>query len=439
MHIPHIAQAYERIKKTCDSKLNQIYPIQIPEPVNARYQLELKYLKTSNYLDDFEIFRCLNIEAVKCSQVLSMRGTITSSYIIYLLGNSLLNPLPTHYYCPKCGHYETVDTKLFCIDLPEKKCPKCQTNLIADGFNLPVEAVWGPDGKKTLSFDYNISEEFIPFAKRVLQNLYPQHVIAPLGLCNRPAEEKAIEMNHSGFLILPEGRNMEDYPEMTGFLEDGELCLSGNILDIENNYMHRVLLLQNKFIEQMIAMQRKTGIYANEISLPELHTLNWNDINNSLALTDAESYLFRTIKPKTFFDMVCLDAAGHNTYSNKDFSTHDGNYYSLPTLFEKPEFKKHPCYTREDFFEELLKMGIKLEKAYEIAEFIRKGKQNSTMQKFIDQFATFDIPKDIKSVAKEYLYLVPRSHSAECMLIYAKLAFYAKKDSRAFSKIVFKR
>lgn len=439
MHIPHIEQAYEKIKKTCDSKLSQIYPIQIPTPVNARYQIELEYLKTSDYLDDFEIFRCLNIEAAKCSQVLSMRGTLTSSYIIYLLGNSLLNPLPTHYYCPKCGYYETVDTKLFCIDLPEEKCPKCQTNLIADGFNLPVEAVWGLDGKKTLSFDYNISKEFIPFAKRVLQTLYPQHVIAPLGLCNRSAEEKTIEMKHSGFLILPEGRNMEDYPEMTGFLEDGELCLSGNILDIEDNYMHRVLLLQNKSMEQMIAMQRKTGIYANEISLLELHTLNWNDINNSLALPDAESYLFRTIKPKTFFDMVCLDAASHNAYSNKDYSPHDGNYYSLPTLFEKTEFKKYPCYTREDFFDELLKMGIKLEKAYEIAEFIRKGKQNSTMQKFIDQFASFDIPKDIKSVAEEYLYLSPRSHSTEYMLIYAKLAFYAKKDSRAFSKIVFNR
>ena len=62
MHIPHIEQAYEKIKKTCDSKLSQIYPIQIPEPVNARYQIELEYLKTSDYLDDFEIFRCLNID-----------------------------------------------------------------------------------------------------------------------------------------------------------------------------------------------------------------------------------------------------------------------------------------------------------------------------------------------------------------------------------------
>lgn len=438
MHISHIEQAYENIKKTCDSKLKQIYPIQIPEPVNARYQKELEYLKTSDYLDDFEICRCLNIEAAKCSQVLSMRGTITSSYIIYLLGNSLLNPLPTHYYCPKCGHYETVETKLFGIDLPDGKCPTCQTNLIADGFNLPVEAVWGMDGKKPLSFDYNISEEFLPFAKRVLQTLYPGHVVAPLGLCNRLAEEKVIEMKHSGFLILPEDRNMEDYPEMTGFLEDGELCLSGNILDIKNNYMHRVLLLQNRSLEQMIAMQRKTGIFANEITLQELHALNWNDIKNSSALTDAESSLFHMIKPKTFYDMVCLNAASHNTYSNKEYSAYDNNYYSLPALFEKPEFKKYPCYTREDFFEELLKMGIDVEKAYEIVEFISKGKQNSAMQKFVDRFASFELPEEFKSVAKEYMYLFPRSHSAEYILTYAKLGFYAKKDSRAFSKIVFK-
>ncbi|MDE7422631.1 MAG: hypothetical protein K2N51_02895 [Lachnospiraceae bacterium] len=439
MHIPHLEQAYENIKKTCDSKLKQIYPIQIPELVNARYQKELEYLKTSDYLDDFEIYRCLNMEATKCLQVLLMRGTTTSSYIIYLLGNSLLNPLPTHYYCPKCGHYETVDTKLFGIDLPADKCPTCQTNLIADGFNLPLEVAWGLDGKKTLSFDYNISEEFLPFAKRVLQNLYPRHVIAPLGLCNRPRASQAIEMKHSGFLILPEGRNIEDYPEMTGFLEDGELCLSGNILDIENNYIHRILLLQNRCLEQMIAMQRKTGIYANEITLHELHTLNWNDINNSSALTDAESYLFHTIKPKTFYDMVCLNSASHNTYSNKECSPHEGNYYSLPTIFEKSNFKKYPCYTREDFFDELLKMGIDLEKAYEIAEFIRKGKQNSAKQKFADQFASFELPEEFKSVAKEYLYLFPRSHCAEYMLMYAKLAFYAKKDSRAFSKIAFKR
>ncbi|MBD5135519.1 MAG: hypothetical protein HDT39_06085 [Lachnospiraceae bacterium] len=80
-------------------------------------------------------------------------------------------------------------------------------------------------------------------------------------------------------------------------------------------------------------------------------------------------------------------------------------------------------------------MGIDFEKAYEIAEFIRKGKQNSAKQKFADQFASFELPEEFKSVAKEYLYMFPRT---EYMLMYAKLAFYAKKDINAFSKIVSK-
>lgn len=83
-------------------------------------------------------------------------------------------------------------------------------------------------------------------------------------------------------------------------------------------------------------------------------------------------------------------------------------------------------------------MGFDLEKAFEIAEFIRKGKQNSSNQTFIDQFASFELPNEFESVAKEYLYLFPRCHCAEYVLMYAKLGFYAKKNSRAFSKIVFK-
>ena len=44
----------------------------------------------------------------------------------------------------------------------------------------------------------------------------------------------------------------------------------------------------------------------------------------------------------------------------------------------------------------------------------------------------------IKEIAKNYLYVFPRAHCIEYILIYAKLAYYAKTDSRAFSKIVFK-
>ena len=60
-----------------------------------------------------------------------------------------------------------------------------------------------------------------------------------------------------------------------------------------------------------------------------------------------------------------------------------------------------------------------------------------TLQK--DRFDAMEIPEEIKEVAGNYLYLFPRAHGIEYILLYAELAYYAKIDSRAFSKIIFKK
>lgn len=438
MHIPKLENAYENIQKACELRLQELYPIGVPDFVQERYEQEMKYLETCQQIDDFEILRLLHNEAVKCSQFLSVRGTTTCSYIVYLLTKSILNPLPTHYYCPSCGHYEIINTKLFGMDLPDSNCPQCNTPLIADGFNLASEMFWDISSKYPLSFEYNISEEFLPFAKRLLDSLYPNNVVAPLGIYNRNQEETTVGITQHGFLILPAGQAMEDYPEMTAYLENGDLCLTGNILNIQEHYMHRIYMHPHPFVHNLVELQRKTGLYANEITQKDLRTLNWNDLNNTTALTDAESRLFYEYKPKTFYDMVSLACAGHNTYKNTKYSNR-GDFYGIPEIFNIPEFKKYPCYTRDDFFDSLIELGYDREKAYEISRFIRMGKQNSCSQKFIDQFEAYDLPEDLKTVAKQFLYIFPRSHGAEYVLLFARLAYYAKKDSRAFSKVIYKK
>ena len=72
-----------------------------------------------------------------------------------------------------------MDTNLFGIDLPQKKCPHCNADILADGYNLPIESVWGNNGKKYISFEYNVNSEFLPFARRVLQSVYPDNEIVP--------------------------------------------------------------------------------------------------------------------------------------------------------------------------------------------------------------------------------------------------------------------
>lgn len=428
MYIPNITNAYENIKKACDTKITQLFPTGVPQLVEERYAKELGFLRESDYIDDFEILRRLNAEANKCSHIFTMRGTITASYIAYLLSNSVVNPLPTHYYCPQCGNFEAVDTKLFGVDLPESQCRKCGSVLISDGFNLPVEMVWGTDGKKSISFEYNVSEEFLPFAKRVLESIYMQNEVAPLGTYSRGSTENEIKIVRSGFLILPTGQSIDDYPDLITYSEDGEICLSANLIEIKQHFLHRVLMIPNKQIENIISLQRKTGIYAHEIALKEIRDFKWTDLYNTSVLDSIESELFRTYKPKTFYDMVCLSCMAHNTYKE-----------SIHKLFEIPEFKMYPCYAQEDFFEELLKSGYNREKAFEISEFIKMGKHNSQMKNYIEKFDEFDIPQDLKAVAYKYKYLFPRSHGAEYVIMYAKLAYYAKTDRRIFNNVVLKK
>ena len=439
MSIPKIKNAYKNIKSACEQRLQELYPLGVPAFVQERYQKELDFLQHSNYIDDFEILRCLYKEARKCSQFISLRGTSTSSYIIYLLSNSILNPLPAHYYCPKCGYFEVVPTRLFGMDLPNCECPDCKSELIADGFNLPPENEWGIDGKREICFFcYSISEEFFPFAKNLLKKLYPDNVIVPLGICHRTAKE-IIGIRHSGYLILPLEQKIEDYPELIAYLDNGERCFSINFFDIPNYNFRRVELRPTSFVRNIVTLQRKTGIYANEITLKELKALHWNDLINTTALNIAETYLFRTYKPKTFYDMVSLDSASRSLYTNMSGSPEQSNnYYSLPDILDQPEFVKYPCYNKEDFFHTLLDLGFEYKKAYEIVEFIRRGRQNSSSAEYQNEFDSFDIPDELKTVAKQYKNIYSRSNNTEFFLIFAKLAYYEKKNSRIFGEVISK-
>ena len=100
-------------------------------------------------------------------------------------------------------------------------------------------------------------------------------------------------------------------------------------------------------------------------------------------------------------------------------------------------FKKYSCYTREDFFDYLLEEGYERAFAFSVSEQIRKGHAYS--EHFKDSFNKLSIPEDIKDVARNYLYVFPRAHCIEYILMYSRLAYYAKVDSRAFSKIMFNK
>ena len=193
-----------------------------------------------------------------------------------------------------------------------------------------------------------------------------------------------------------------------------------------------------EFLDELIQLQRATGIYANDLGSAELRNITWSNIYNTAIPNSNSRMLFHEFKPKTYKDMVAFDASSLNSY---EWQGNDYNYIDLgeyKKMVSTDTFKKYPCFTREDFFDHMIKMGVERTLAFETSEKIRKGHANSC-GKYKEQFFELPIPDEIKEIAQYYRYVFPRAHCIEYILIYARLAYYAKTDSRAFSKIVFKK
>lgn len=436
MNIPHINHALENITSTCQKRISLLYPQGIPKSISDRYDKELAFLSRSDLIDDFEIFRLLSEGAKKSATPIRMRGTVMGSFIYYLLGVNCFNPLPAHYYCMDCGYYEEVNTHLFGIDLPEKTCPHCGSNITADGFNLAVESVWGNDGKKTISFDYNISKEFLPFARRILASIYPDNSIVPWGTfqfsSSHPtsvADNRIIGISPSGYAVLPAGNSIQDYPDLISYLENGEPCITGGCLELSTHFLKTIHLCPMEHMDNLLKLQRATGIYANELSPHILRDISWSNICNTTLLNHTSRMLFRELKPMTFKDMVALDSSSHNSFSWNKNGAGGIDMCQFHQMISSESFKKYPCFTREDFFDYLLESGVPRSLAFDASECIGKGYGCSVGERK-EHFDALEIPDAIKEIARNYLYLFPRGHSIEYILLYAELAYYAKINRR---------
>lgn len=443
--VPSIPNALEHISQACNDRLLQLFPAGIPAAVKERYDLEFKYLSSSDYIDDFELFRLFSDESRKNSTFLSAKSTTSGSFIYYLLSNGSFNPLPAYYYCPHCGHYESAPSHMFGIDLPPIICPVCRKEISPSGFNLPLESVWGNDGKKSIDFTHRTSSEFLSFARHILTNAYPDNEIVPLGIFqiaptsgNTFYDSGVIGVIHSGYAILPEGTQLSDYPNLISCLEDGTPCVTINDLDLSQHPLKIVNLKPDNNIDSLINLQRATGLYVSEISEENLRPITWNFMCNSTVMKQNEMNLFQQYSPKTFYNMVGLEAALHNSYIWQDHTVSGTDDFKFYKMVSSDFFSKNPCFTREDFFEYLIDNGMERSLAFTASEYIRKGKM-AIDNPLHGLNLPFSLPSEIKEIAQNYHYVFPRACAVDIILTYAKFTYYAQTDSIAYSKVKFNK
>ena len=440
MYIPHIENAFLNVKSACEAQLNKLYPAGIPDVAAERLAKELSFLQAQGLYsqDKFEIYRLLCEEAKRSMQYISFESYNASSFILYLLSGSLTNPLPAHYYCSHCGYYESVPTRLFGIDLPQRNCPHCNHSLQSDGFHIPTESFWDITGGRLADFHAHTTSDFISFARRVLERLFPNNNIVPMGTMTLPPYTQKVTVLNSGFYILEEGRTMDDFPQLLSYLEDGTPCLceDWNYCDL-----YRITLIPDEKIEFLTQLQQKTGLYVYDISLRDLSSYGWYDIKHTGMLEDIAVELLHTSNPKTYTDLVSAIAFEHSTYrpvAELEVATLEND---CSKNYLKIKESKYPFFSREDFYELVQSFESDSITAFRVSESVRKGLLYNSYRKpninikYEKQLA--ELPEGLYNIAINYRYLPSRAQIVEKVLNYAKLAFYLKNDSKIYGKIVF--
>lgn len=150
-------------------QMESLYGKYIPDGVMKRYVREKNYLQLSEYQNEFRAFGELLLNMKQKQMKYSMIGTAWHSFLLYLLLQPELNPLPPHYYCPQCKEIIFVEDNeeiSIGIDLPERQC-KCGCEMRGDGFDLSEEFFWE---KEQLDLGFSVSEKDYEYVKAWLSS-----------------------------------------------------------------------------------------------------------------------------------------------------------------------------------------------------------------------------------------------------------------------------
>ena len=121
----------------------------------------------------------------------------------------------------------------------------------------------------------------------------------------------------SGYAILPSGNTIQDYSDLISYLENGEACITGGSWELEEHMLKSIKLFPLEYLDDLIQLQRATGIYANDLRTKELREITWSNIYNTAIPNSNSRMLFHEFKPKTYnIKIWLLSTPAHTIFSH---------------------------------------------------------------------------------------------------------------------------
>lgn len=150
----------KELRDICYRNLHEKYGDN-PDPlIVERLEKELKGIIDNGYSVTYLIAHYIVKKAHEDGYIVGSRGSVGSSFTATMANITEVNPLPPHYLCPKCKHFEWGEGVRSGFDLPEKKCPVCGETMIHDGQTIPFETFLGFHADKVPDIDLNFPKDY---------------------------------------------------------------------------------------------------------------------------------------------------------------------------------------------------------------------------------------------------------------------------------------
>ncbi len=451
---PFIPDAYEELCRAVYKKAEELYGYDLHPVVAERITHELDRIKNDG--SETYYVTALRIANVARSPLygfeISTRGTLSSSFVMYLCGVSNINPLPPHRICPKCKRMEFFTEPGVCFDdKPEEMCKNCGSKTKTDGHNIPFEALAGMNGSNPHMIDLYVEEYYLPRVYEILKNIFGADNVFNGGaaLTVSPfSASKTVSRYFSNRDIHTKREEEKPFAERLYGIKRGNTTVPGKIYIKENRYDASNItpldmrgsvptsLINYKNLDPRIFSINVLPFYALDL-LDEIAKLtrvsykniNLNDPEVISAIKNGESYeifeldnqksceIIKAADPHTFSGLVKAYSLAHGTGTWTD---------NAETLIKNGVCTvRDVAASREDILLYLTSKGIEFEKAYRIMEITRRGNAETRLtEELVAELKSHGVPDWYIESLKKIKYMFPKAHCVEYTRLMVILVWY---------------